>query len=246
MARSVSDAAITFAVLANRPSPGLDREALRAARIGVWRPPVARTAAISTNAVAALTQAGAECVEIDFDTSPLLDDELPAMIAEFRDALDRYLASAPDAATRTMAELVAFNRADPIELSVFGQEILEQALAAPPLSDATYLAQRARASGTARALIDDPITTHRLDAIITLAADPAWLTDYAHGDEPGFAGYSAAAIAGYPSVTVPAGFVDGLPVGVLFFAGAHTDSRLLDLAYAFEQATLARRSPPHW
>jgi amidase len=129
-------------------------------------------------------------------------------------------------------------------LSRFGQEIFEQAEATSgDLDDPGYLAVRREATRLARTAIDTPLADHRLEAIVALTANPACLTDYVLGDHDVFHTSGPAAVAGCPSITVPFGYVSGLPVGVSFFGLRWTEPRLIALCYAFEQATRARLLP---
>jgi amidase len=129
-------------------------------------------------------------------------------------------------------------------LSRFGQDIFEAAEASSgDLADPGYLAARRDATRLARAAISTPLADHNLEAIVSLTANPACLTDYVLGDHDVFHTSSPAAVAGCPSVTVPAGYVSGLPVGVSFFGPRWTEPRLIALAYAFEQAIQGRQPP---
>ncbi len=129
-------------------------------------------------------------------------------------------------------------------LSRFGQELFEQAEATSgDLADRDYLAVRREATRLARAAVGTPLAEHGLEAIVALTANPACLTDYVLGDHHVFGSSSPAAVAGCPSVTVPAGYVSGLPVGVSFFGPRWTEPRLIALAYAFEQATQRPPAP---
>lgn len=244
MTRHVADAALLYSVLAAAPVPALHEDALRGARLGIWRPPGGEAAAaVLDAAVGAIEAAGASTVDITLATRPVGEFEWPALVTEFRHEIDRYLAAAPGAAVRSLAELVEFNRTDELELAHFGQELFEQALAAAPVTDPAYREQRAQASGRARALLDEALAGHALDAIVALTNTPAWPIDYALGDPAELSTSSPAAVAGYPSITVPAGFAGPLPVGISLLGGAGSAARLFDLAFAFEQATRARRAP---
>ena len=129
-------------------------------------------------------------------------------------------------------------------LSRFGQEMFEQAEATSgDLTDPGYLAARREATRLARAAIAAPLAEHGVEAIVALTANPACLTDYVLGDHDVFHTSGPAAVAGCPSITVPCGYVSGLPVGLSFFGPRWTEPRLIALAYAFEQATQVRRAP---
>ena len=246
MARSVTDAALLLAVLAGSPVPDLSQATLQGARLGLWTPTGidAATAEVLQRAADALADSGAGVVPVQLDAAALEADEWPALLAEFRAEIDAYLAVAPGAAVRSLAELVRFNADDPVELSRFGQEIFEQALDAPPVSDASYRERRSRARVTARRIIDGALGGGGgLDAVVTLSNQPAWPIDYAAGDRFAVSTTSPAAVAGYPSVTVPAGVAAGLPIGLSLIGTGGADVRLLGLAAAFEAATTALVRP---
>jgi amidase len=123
----------------------------------------------------------------------------------------------------------------------FGQELFEQSEATSgDLRDPGYLEQRNAASTIARDGLDSALLEHRLDAVLALTGHPAWLTDHVLGDYHGWGTSSPAAVSGYPSVTLPAGHVHGLPVGLSLIGPAWSEPRLIALAHAFEQARLAR------
>jgi amidase len=245
MTRSVADAALLFAVLAGIPVPDLAQVTLHGARLGLWAPEGidAATADVLPRISDALVESGAAVVPVHLDAAALEADEWPALVTEFRAEIDAYLTAASGAAVRSLAELVRFNLDDPVELSRFGQEIFEQAMDAPPSSDASYRAQRSRATATARRMIDETLRGDRLDAVVTVSNQPAWLIDYAAGDRFEVSTTSPAAVAGYPSVTVPAGVAAGLPIGMSLIGAAGTDGRLLGLAAAFEAVTTALVRP---
>jgi amidase len=142
-------------------------------------------------------------------------------------------------------ELIAFNEVNRQQvMPYFGQERLVKAAAKGSLSDEAYL----KALETNHRLsrqegIDSALIKYKLDAIVAPSGGPAWLTDWVNGDHYGGASSSPAAVAGYPNITVPAGYVHGLPVGISFFASLYQEPKLLKLAYAFEQATKVRRLP---
>jgi amidase len=245
IARHVADAALLHAVLCGTSPSDLRGATLRGARIGVWRPAGLDAAVtdVLDAALAALSAEGATATDVEVDSSATQDAEWPALLAEFRHDIDAYLATAPDAAARSLAELIAFNKADPDELAYFGQSLFEQALTAPDLDDPTYREQRAAATREARAVLDRALAG--VDAILTPSNDPAWLIDYAAGDIYHVETSTPAAVAGYPSISVPAGFAGLLPVGVSLIGRPGKDADLWRLAYAFEQAVPARRAPTY-
>jgi amidase len=245
MTRSVADAAVLLAVLAGTAVPDLSRATLHGARLGLWTPVDidAATAEVLQRAADTLADAGAAVVPVHLDAAALEPDEWPALVAEFRAEIDAYLAAAPGAAVRSLAELVQFNADDPVELSRFGQEIFEAALDAPPLSELSYREQRSRATAAARRMIDEALNGAGLDAVVTLSKQPAWPIDYATGDRFEASTTSPAAVAGYPSITVPAGVAAALPIGVSFIGTRGADDRLLSLTAAFEAVTTALVRP---
>jgi amidase len=260
MGRHVIDVALTLAVLQGRDqadgatsdypdSQPADYAAILATwplaglRVGVWRL-AGRDADVDrvvSEAVAVLRARGAEPVEV---TLPFQDElgSFPLLLTEFRRDLEAYLAGRPGAPA-TIAELIEFNRRDPVELSLFGQEVLEEAARAPAADEPEYLAGRRTAVTLARRSIDDVLAEHRLDVIMAPTNGPAWKIDYVNLDGFVVGSSAPAAVAGYPSVTVPAGFAGPLPVGVSFFAGRWADGPVLAVAHAFEQASAARRAP---
>ena len=230
----------------------LDANALKGARLGVVRQffgfhePTDR---VYVGVLAALERAGA--VLVDPVELPALDSigdaELTVLLYELKADLNAYLATlGPNAPVKTLADVIAFNeRHADRELKWFGQDLFVKAQAKGPLTDEAYLTARALCLRVAR---DEGIVAvmkqHRLDAIVAPTGGPAWRTDLVIGDHfVGGGSTTPPAVAGTPSITVPAGFVQGLPVGLSFFAGAWSEARLLALAYAFEQTTRARRPP---
>jgi amidase len=174
------------------------------------------------------------------------EPEFEVLLFEFKADLNAYLANlSPNVKTRTLADLIKFNeehRAE--EMPYFGQEIFTMAEKKGPLTSAAYkkaLASSQRLAG--KEGIDATMKKHKLNAILAPTGGPAWTTDLINGDHY-TGGYStASAVAGYPHITVPAGFVEGLPVGLSFFGGAWSEPALLKYAFAFEQATKARKAP---
>ncbi|CAM5358849.1 Amidase OS=Streptomyces alboniger OX=132473 GN=CP975_31695 PE=4 SV=1 [Streptomyces alboniger] len=249
MARNVTDTALTLSVLSGderAAGAAADRgTGLRGKRIGLWRLPSLGTDvdAVMIRTAKKLREAGAVVVEV---TPPyqarLAELEFPALLSEFHRDIDAYLATREG--PRDLAGLIGFNRAHPGEQTCFaGQELFEQALAAPPTTDPTYRAMRAELKDLSRRSLDETMASHRLDAIAAPTNPPAWTTDCARGDNDVIPSSTPAAVAGYPSLSVPAGSVAELPVGLLLMAGDHQDAELLSLGAAVEHRLKAWRAP---
>ena len=166
---------------------------------------------------------------------------------EFKHDLNAYLATLPASsnAPRTLADLIAFdNRERAREMPWFGQELFEQSQARGDLTDKIYLdALKKSKSMAGKAGIDAALAKNKLDALIAPTGGPAWVTDLVNGDHYSGGSSTPAAVAGYPDITVPAGFVHGLPIGLSFFGAAWSEAKLIRYAYAFEQATHIRKPP---
>ncbi|MEO8926307.1 MAG: amidase [Caulobacteraceae bacterium] len=234
---------------------GLDAGSLKGARIGVMRFSAGfhpQTDAVFEQALAALRTAGAVLVEIKDDPGgkPLDDAEQMVLNTEFKADLNAYLASTSSARvqTRNLADLIAFDTAHAAqEMPLFGQDIFEASEKTKGLADPDYL----KALATGRRLagaegIDKMLEKNTVVALVAPTLAPAWVIDPVLGDHAvsGDAG-QLAAVAGYPHLTVPMGEVSGLPVGLSFIGPAWSEARLLGFGYAYEQATHARRPPPH-
>ena len=262
MAATVADAAelLTAMAAADRADPATeaagqhvtdyaafaDPGALDGARLGVWRagsPSAdASTLAVLESALALLRREGALVIDpVELAGADKLGDpEFAALTHEFKHDLNAYLGALGGDHPADLAGLIAFNSANAAEvLNHFGQELFEQAEATSgDLGDASYLEARSAATRIARGGLDGAITEHRLDAVIALTGHPAWLTDHVLGDYHGWGTSGPAAVSGYPSITVPAGRVSGLPVGLSFIGAAWGEPRLIALAHAFELARL--------
>ncbi len=225
--------------------------ALKGKRIGVARenfgfdPDVD---ALMEKAIETMKELGAEIVDpANLDTSgDFGDSEYAVLLYEFKADLNDYLAKMPETVkNRTLADLIEFNKNhESEEMPYFGQEIFLQAEAKGPLTEQAYLdALEKNHALSRREGIDETLATDNLDAIISPTGSPAWPTDLVNDDHFSGGYSSASAVAGYPHITVPLGFVHGLPVGISFYAGAWSEPELLGIAYAFEQATKARRAP---
>ena len=268
MTRTVTDAAVLLSALvgvdlrdaATKASAGkavdyvkaLDAGALQGARIGVARKRYfgysPATDAVIDTALAAMKAAGAVVVDpADIPTAASLDEcELEILLYELKADLNAYLRGVgPSARVRSLADVIAFNEREAArEMPFFGQEMFVSAQKKGPLTDPAYKKALATCRTRARTLgIDAVMTRLRLDALVAPTGGPAWPTDLLNGDHFLGASSTPAAVAGYPSITVPAGAVYGLPVGLAFIGRAWSESKLVGLAYAFEQVTKHRRPP---
>jgi amidase len=269
MTRSVADAAILLGALtgvdakdkATAASRGkfptnyasaLKADGLKGARIGVARKryfgysPAADK--LIDAAIADLKAQGAIIVDpADIPTRAKLDDcEFEVLLYEFKADLNAYLAARGEtAAVRTLEDVIAFNKKEEQrEMPYFGQEIMLMAQKKGALTDSAYRKALTTCRTRARTLgIDAVMNRLRLDAIVAPTGSPAWPTDLINGDHFLGASSTPAAVAGYPSITVPAGFVHGLPVGLSFIGRAWSEAKLIQYAYAYEQATHHRKPP---
>ena len=265
MARSVADAAVLLSAMTGIDtrddatagsaahavadySKFLRPEGLHGARIGVVRKSMGfqpDVDAAMERSIAAMRAAGATVVDADIPSAGKWDaPELEVLLYEFKAGLNAYLARS-HAPIGTLAGLIAFNTQHAqAEMPYFGQELFEQAQAKGPLSDPAYLKARDKARRLARHDgIEAALKAQHLDALVAPATSPAWLTDPINGDHFTGAGYAVAAVAGTPSMTVPMGDSHGLPFGIVFMGPAWSESRLIELGYAFEQLTHARKPP---
>jgi amidase len=267
MARTVADAAVVLAAIAGtdpddpptkratQVNYALDANALRGARIGVVRNRLfgySRAAdEIAEKAIADMKAQGA--VIVDPANIPTLgkfdDSEFDILLYEFKTDLNKYLTRlGPASPVHTLADIIAFNdEHKDQEMPYFDQEIMKQAEKKGPLTEAKYRANLAKDHQLSRALgIDAVMTKSKLDALVAPTGGPAWLIDLVNGDggtATAPAPSTVTSVAGYPHVTVPAGYFRGLPVGISFFGRAWSDAKLIRLAYAYEQATKHRRPP---
>jgi amidase len=267
MTRTVADAAAVLSAIAGSDPgdpatreadahrtdylAGLNPGALQGVRIGVMRGVVrnsAPTEAAYDAALAALKKAGAVLVAIELPDRKVLDEigaaESDALSAEFRAAIDGYLATTPPSVTvRTLDALIAFDKAEPRETPLFGQEIFERAAKAPALGDPAYLARRDSARKLARQALDRMLAGNDVAALVAPTGGPPSIVDPVNGSRTFGSPSTLPAVAGYPHLTVPMGSAQGLPLGLSFIGPAWSEARLLGLAFAFEQATRARRDP---
>jgi amidase len=272
MARTVTDAAILLTALAGSDSHDpatadadkhatdytrfLDANGLRGKRIGVVRAMAGsepNADRVLDEAIAAMKAQGA--IIVDPVTLPHLADlgdaEMNVMLYDFKHDINAYLATRPRLRMKTLTDLIAFNKQEAArEMQWFGQDLFEQAEAKGPLTDKAYtdaLAKAKQFSGPEG--IDAALQANHLDALLAPSWGPAYLTDLVLGDHivsgnPTIGGASQpAAVAGYPSITVPAGWAHGLPVGIVFFGTKWSEPALISIAYGFEQHTHAWQPP---
>jgi len=267
MTRTVADAAILLGVLAG-PDPrdrateaqrgrspvdyvaALRPDGARGKRIGVVRnfPNIARSVMdIVDRAVDDLRRLGAMVVDpVEIASMPKIDEpELEVLMYELGPGLAAYLSGRAGAPMKNLDEIVRFNRDHAAEeLRYFGQEFFEKALDKGPLTTPSYLEALANCRRFARDEgIDLALKKHGVDLLLAPTGGPAWITDLVNGDS--FTGSSStlAAVAGYPSITVPAGMLRGLPIGISFFGPAFSEQALFETAFAYEQATRHRQKP---
>jgi len=267
MCRSVADAALLLGVLSSadpddpatkgRPTdlpsdytPFLDRSGLRGARIGVVHASydfTESTAGVLRAAVDAMKHEGAvliDPVEIP-SAEKFMDSELQVLLYEFKADLNSFLAAAPNAPVHSLKDIIDFNEAhSDRELQFFGQDLFLKAQKKGPLTDEAYVRALTKNHRLTRTEgIDAAMDKYRLDALVAMTAGPSWLVDLIDGDHDTGGSSSWAAVAGYPNINVPVGFVFGLPVGISFFGRAWSEPKLIKIAYAFEQATRRRKAP---
>jgi amidase len=269
MARTVADAALLLSQITGadprdfrrnmtaraRPpvdyTQFLDPNGLRGARIGVVRKSFGfneKVDKLMNDSIDAIKRLGAIIVDpAEIPTAGQFDDsELEVLLYELKADLNAYLASlGPNAPVHSLKEVIEFNeRNREKEMPYFGQDLFIKAEAKGPLTSRDYLRALRKNHRLSRTQgIDAVMTKHKLDAMIAPTGGPPWPTDLINGDHFTGGYSSASAVAGYPHITVPAGYVQGLPVGISFFGRAYSEPALIKFAYAFEQATRARRPP---
>ncbi|WP_340111484.1 amidase [Maribellus mangrovi] len=267
MCRNVSDAALLLGALAESDpndaethiektdspkdyTPFLKADGLKGKRIGIASQMSSsdqKVKAIFAQAIDDLKAQGAEIIEdVKFEHNREWGSpSYQVLLYEFKADLNKYLAEHPKAPTRTMAEIIEFNKknADK-EMPWFGQEIFEIAQEKGDLSSEEYLeALKNSKLFAGKEGIDKVMEENSLDAIIAQTNGPAWTIDWVNGDHFSGGSSSPAAISGYPNITVPMGFVEGLPIGISFFGKAWSEPKLIEIAFAYEQATKHRMAP---
>ncbi len=269
LARTVTDAAILLGAIAGADTAdpatrasgarripdytaGLDADGLRGMRIGVPREKYygysPATDAIAARALDVMRERGAIVVDpVPIGKMGDLEGvEHEVLLYEFKAGINEYLATlGPNAQIRTLRDLISYNDAHAAsEMPYFGQELFVEAERRGPLTDRVYRDALARGRLHTRARgIDRVMDAHRLDALVAPTSGPPSPIDLVNGDADGGGSSSPAAVAGYPSITVPAGYVFGLPVGLSFFGRAWSEATLIRIAYGYEQASHARRAP---
>ncbi len=268
MARTVTDAAILLGALTSVDSRDpitklsrgkaytdytqfLARNGLQGARIGVARKYFGfndRVDKLMDGLIGEIKKLGAIVIDpADIPTSGKFDDsELQVLLYEFKSDLNAYLkALGPKVRVHSLKEIIEFNQKNrEKEMPYFGQDLFEKAQAKGPLTSKEYVSALAKNHLLSRTQgIDFVIRKHQLDALIAPTGGPSWPTDWVNGDHFTGGYSSASAVAGYPHVTVPAGYVFGLPCGISFFGSAYSEPKLIKFAYAFEQASNVRRPP---
>jgi len=267
MARTVRDAAILLGALGGSdprdPASAdadtkkqkdytkfLDPNGLRGARIGVARKYFGFSDAVDAlmnRLLGEMKSAGAIIVDpADLESHGKFDEtELLVLLYELKADLNAYLAARPDAQVKTLADLIAFNdKNKEKEMPYFGQDLFLKAQEKGPLTSKEYVDALAANHKLSREQgIDGAMDKFHLDAIVAPTGGPAWTTDLVNGDHVGGGSSNAAAVAGYPNINVPAGFIFGLPVGISFFGRAWSEPTLLKIAYGFEQMVRARKAP---
>ncbi len=267
MARTVTDAVILFGLMTGKDvndsatfegkkavhtknySSYLQKDGLRGMRIGVARQIFGKNSkidAVIEPQLQVFKDGGATLIDVEFPTfGKFGDDEFEVLLYEFKADLNKYLAGR-NSKYKTLADLIKFNEENrDKEMPYFGQEIFTMAEKKPDLNDRAYrMALQKSKMATQTNGIDAVMNKNKLDAFIAPSGGVAWMTDLVNGDCGVFEGMTSfAAVAGYPSITVPAGFIQELPCGMSFFGSAFSEPVLIKIAYAFEQATKARRKP---
>ncbi len=266
MTRTVTDAAICLGTMVGIDSSDsktlesignyhsdysqfLKRDGLKGKRIGWYKKPSGlhyKVDDLMEQTIEKLKSEGATIIEIDEIYSPKVNElSFTVMLYEFKDGLNKYFAGLEASHNdKSLQGLIDFNVNDPVELTYFDQELLIMAQEKGDIKDEEYKkAVLEMLSGSREQGIDRIMDSLDLDAIVAPTGSPAWKTDHTNGDHFILSSSSPAAISGYPNITVPMGFVDGLPVGVSFFGRAWSESQLIEMAFAYEQSSLHRQPP---
>ncbi|SOE21662.1 amidase [Spirosomataceae bacterium TFI 002] len=266
MARNVRDAAIALGIMTGKDArdsltndaegkypvdylTALKTDGLKGKKLGIYKQPLDKMAAVDSlfyKAVDYMKSQGVEFVEIDqIGKKETGKNSFEVLLYEFKDGLNNYFAGlSPNINVRSIEDLFNFNQNDSIETGIFDQKLIEMAISKGSLQDKAYLDAKLYMHKSMREEgIDKLMNEYKLDGIIAPTGGPAWKTDWKNGDTFGLGSSSPAAIAGYPNVTVPMGFIGELPVNISFFGKAWSEAKLIEIAYAYEQGTKHRRSP---
>jgi len=230
-------------------TPFLKADGLKGKRLGWYtsaRGSHYKVDTLMQHAVNYLRSQGAEVIEIDNIYSREAGSlSFQVMLYEFKDGLNKYFSSlGENGPVKSVEELIEFNKNDSIELRYYDQELLIEAQKKRDLTSKEYLDALEKMNRLVREEgIDRVMKEHNLDAFIAPTGSPAWKTDLVNGDSYTVSSSSPAAVSGYPNITVPMGYVDGLPVGISFFGRAWSESLLIEIAYSYEQGTKYRKAP---
>ncbi len=264
MARTVTDAAIMLGTMVGVDSRDsytdaseekfhsdytqfLKTGALDGKRLGLYKPSIGsdhKTDTLMYETIRFLEKQGVTIIEIDRIGNVSSRDGYNVLLYEFKDGINKYLESLGENATvADLEEIIEKTLADPVEMK-FDHDRLLQAREKGDLDTEEYIEARANMLKAAREDgIDKVMEEHDLDGFIGITGGPAWKTDHTNGDNFGTSSSSPAARAGYAAITVPMGFIDGLPVGITFFGGAWMEPEMIEMAYSFEQLTNVRKAP---
>ncbi|PXX98770.1 amidase [Marinifilum breve] len=265
MAKSVRDAAILLEVMSGSDqndkitlndknealnySANLNKDALKGKRIGIIRAMMgfhSEVDKIIEQAIEDIKSAGAEVVDVELENlNQYGNEEYEVLLYEFKHDLNEYLSKCKFPIVKSLDDIIKFNEQyKDREMPWFGQEILEMANQKGDLNEKEYLEALAKCKKLSGELgIDYTLKKYNVDALMAPTNGPAWNIDLVNGDHYGGGSSQPAAVSGYPNITVPAGFVHSLPIGVSFFAEAFSEAKLIQLAYSYEQNTMHRKAP---
>ncbi|MCZ4695543.1 amidase [Ancylomarina euxinus] len=265
MAKTVKDAAILLTVMLGQDendsitmnpnnrsinyAEGLHIDALKGAKVGVVREFFgfhSEVDKVMEKALDDLKSAGAELIDIQLENiNQYGDDEYEVLLYEFKDGLNKYLSKCKGLKVTSLEDIIQFNeKHKELEMPWFDQEIMHLAQQKGDLNDKAYLSALKKCKDLAgKKGIDATLKKHKLDVLVAPTNGPAWNIDLVNGDHFGGGSSAPAAVSGYPNVTVPAGYVHALPIGLSFFAESFSEQKIIRYAYAYEQATKHRKAP---
>jgi amidase len=265
MAKSVKDAAILLSVMTGKDSTdiitenknnnginyaeGLKNDALKGAKVGVLKEMFGfhtEVDKLMEKALIDLKNAGAELIDVKLENiNQYGNEEYEVLLYEFKHGLNKYLKKCKDLNVSSLEDIIQFNEENKdLEMPWFDQEIMKMANEKGDLNEKDYLKALANCKELAgKKGIDETLKNHKLDVLIAPTNGPAWNIDLVNGDHFGGGSSAPAAVAGYPNITVPAGYIHGLPVGLSFFAEKFSEQKIIRYAYAYEQATKHRKAP---